>query len=112
MSVDVQPGTRADAFRERIAEMKLPAPAPGRDRVLARLGMLLALLGIVLGVVGYFLSHNTDNPLNQNDAQIVAMLGIACAVTGSGVFLRYSLAQFLRVWLLRLIIEQREQQEQ
>jgi hypothetical protein len=65
----------------------------------------------VLGLVGFFMSHNTDNQLYQNDAQILAMLGIACSVTGSAVFLRYSFAQFLRVWLLRLIIEQREQRE-
>ena len=29
--------------------------------------------------------------------------------TGSAVFLRYSLAQFLRLWLVRLIHEQRQQ---
>jgi hypothetical protein len=106
MTVELKEGTRAEAFRDQIAEMKLPAPSPGRDRLLARLGLALAFLGIVLGVVGYLISHNTDNPLSQNDALVVAVLGIACSVTGGAIFLRYSLAQFLRIWLMRLIVEQ------
>ncbi|MDT4972645.1 MAG: hypothetical protein QOG22_2788, partial [Pseudonocardiales bacterium] len=55
------------------------------------------------------MSNGTDSTLTQNDAVVLAVLGISCAVTGSGVFLRYSLAQFLRLWLVRLIHEQRQQ---
>jgi hypothetical protein len=109
MSVDAPQTSRAEAFREQIAEMKIPAPNAGRDRLLARLGILLAFLGIVLGIVGYFMSHQTDNSLTQNDALIIAVLGVTCAVTGGAVFLRYSLSQFLRLWLVRLIHEQRQQ---
>jgi hypothetical protein len=109
MSVDTPQASRAEAFREQIAEMKIPAPSAGRDRVLARLGFLLALLGIVLGVVGYFMSHNTNNSLTQNDALVLAVLGVTCAICGGAVFLRYSLSQFLRLWLVRLIHEQHNQ---
>lgn len=107
MSVDAPQSSRAEAFREQIAEMKIPAPNAGRDRVLARLGGLLAVLGIILGIVGYFMSHNTDNSLDQNDALVLAVVGMSCAIVGSAVFLRYSLAGFLRLWLVRLIHEQR-----
>jgi hypothetical protein len=99
--------SREAAFREQIAELKIPAPNAGRDKILARLGVLLAVVGIALGIVGYLLSHNTNNPLNQNDAQVLAILGLSCAVVGSAVFVRYSLANFLRLWLVRLIHEQR-----
>jgi hypothetical protein len=99
--------SRADAFRAQIADMKIPAPNVGRDKVFARLGGLLAFAGIVLGVVGYAMSHGTNNPLNQNDAQVIAIIGLSCSVVGSAVFLRYSLANFLRLWLIRLIHEQR-----
>ena len=99
--------SRADAFRAQIADMKIPAPNVGRDKLFARLGGLLAFAGIVIAVIGYTMSHGTDNTLNQNDAQVVAIIGLACSVVGSAVFLRYSLANFLRLWLIRLIHEQR-----
>src|SRR4051794_24902872 len=99
--------SRATAFREQIAELKIPAPNAGRDKALARLGGLLAALGIALGVIGYFMSHNTDSTLSQNDAQVLALVGLSCAIVGSAVFVRYSLANFLRLWLVRLIHEQR-----
>lgn len=99
--------SRADAFRAQIEEMKIPAPNVGRDKLFARLGALLALAGIVVGIVGYFKSHNTNNPLNQNDAQVLALIGLSCSIVGSAVFLRYSIGNFLRLWLIRLIHEQR-----
>jgi hypothetical protein len=108
MSVDNQEVTRSEVFREQIAEMKIPAPSAGRDRMLARLGFLIALVGVVLGVVGYLMSHGTDNSLSQNDALAIGLLGVSCAVLGAAVFLRYSLSQFLRLWLVRLIHEQRQ----
>jgi hypothetical protein len=108
MSVDAPQTSRAEAFREHIAEMKIPAPNAGRDRLLARLGLLLALVGIALGIVGYVMSHQTNNTLTQNDALVLAVVGVSCAVTGAAIFLRYSLAQFLRLWLVRLIHEQRQ----
>jgi hypothetical protein len=106
MSVDAPQTSRAEAFREHIAAMRIPEPNAGRDRTFARLGMLLALVGIVLGIVGYAVSHGTNNPLTQNDGLVLAVVGVACSVTGGAVFLRYSLAQFLRLWLVRLIHEQ------
>jgi hypothetical protein len=99
--------SRADVFRAQIADLKIPAPNVGRDKLLARLGGALALAGIVLGIIGYAMSHGTDNPLTQNDAQVLALIGLSCSVVGSVVFLRYSLANFLRLWLIRLIHEQR-----
>lgn len=113
-SAGATPGTpadatssRADVFRSQIADMKIPAPNVGRDKLFARLGGLLAVAGIVIGIIGYASSHNTDNVLNQNDAQVLALIGLSCSVVGSAVFLRYSLANFLRLWLIRLIHEQR-----
>jgi hypothetical protein len=119
MSVDVPQaprteapaGSRAEAFREQIAEMKIPTPNAGRDQLLARVGGLIAAVGIALGVIGYFLSSGTNNTLDQNDALVLAVLGISCAVVGSAIFLRYSLAGFLRLWLVRLIHEQHRQDQ-
>ena len=45
----------------------------------------------------------------QNDAITLGLGGIAAAVVGAALFLRYSIASFLRFWLARLIYEQKAQ---
>jgi hypothetical protein len=108
MTVENHAATRSEAFREQIAEMKIPAPNASRDKLLARVGMLLAVLGIVCGIVAYFMSHNTNDPLSQNDALAISLLGVTLAIVGAAVFLRYSFSQFLRLWLVRVIYEQQQ----
>ena len=93
-----------DRFLHDVAEIRLQAA--GRDAALLRLGAALMPLGVVLGVVGWILSRNSDSALDQNDALIVAVLGVTVAIVGVGLFLRYSFAQFLRFWLARLIHQQ------
>jgi hypothetical protein len=67
------------------------------------------VIGIVMTIVGYAMSYNSDGPLGQNDAQIVAIIGLALAVVGAALFVRGSIATFLRFWLARLIYEQKAQ---
>ncbi len=100
---------RVEAFKAEIAEMSLPDPASGRDRLLLRAGGALMALGVVLMPVAYVMSHDTLNALQQRDAQVVAIMGLVFAVVGGALFLRYSLAQFLRFWLARLSWEQQAQ---
>ncbi len=100
---------RVKQFKAEIAEMKLPDAASGRDRLLLRAGGVLMVVGVVLAPVAYSLSHGTTNPLQQRDAQVLALTGLILAVVGAALFLRYSLAQFLRFWLARLSWEQQAQ---
>jgi hypothetical protein len=93
--------TRADRFARDLAELKIPDPAAGRAGLWLRLGVALMVLGVVLAVVAYFLSHNTSDPLEQRDAIILALTGVAGCVVGSALFLRYSLTGFLRFWMAR-----------
>jgi hypothetical protein len=100
---------RVEEFKAEIAEMRLRDPATGRDRQLLRLGGALLAVGVVLTVVAYFMSHGTTNPLTQRDAIILALAGVTVSIAGGALFLRYSLATFLRFWLARLIYEQQSQ---
>jgi hypothetical protein len=100
---------RVEEFKAEIAEMRLRDPATGRDRQLLRLGVVLLVVGVVLAVVAYFMSHGTTNPLSQRDAIILALAGVTVSIAGGALFLRYSLATFLRFWLARLIYEQQTQ---
>jgi hypothetical protein len=67
------------------------------------------VVGIGIVIAAYFMSHGTSNPLSQNDALVLAIGGLTAAVVGGALFLRYSLAAFLRFWLARFIYEQQTQ---
>lgn len=93
-----------ERFLVDVAEIKLKSA--GRDALLLKVGAAMMPLGIAIAVVAWFMSHNTVNPLAQRDAVIAALIGVATSVVGIGLFLRYSLAEFLRLWLARLIHQQ------
>jgi len=100
---------RVEQFKQEIADMKLRDPATSRERLWLALGVALMVVAIVLGIAAYALSRGTKDPLAQNDALTVGLAGIAAAVVGAALFLRYSIASFLRFWLARLIYEQKAQ---
>jgi hypothetical protein len=100
---------RVEDFKREIAEMKLRDPATARDRLLLRGGVALMVVGVGIAIVAYFASHNTTNPLLQNDMVITSVIGLALTVVGAALFLRFSTAQFLRFWLARLSYEQNHQ---
>ncbi|CAN5692286.1 hypothetical protein BH10ACT1_BH10ACT1_02500 [soil metagenome] len=100
---------RVEQFKGEIADLRLADPAAGRDRTLLRVGVALMVIGVVLAPVAYGMSHGTTNPLQQRDAQVIAVSGLILAVVGGALFLRYSMAQFLRFWLARLSWEQQAQ---
>jgi hypothetical protein len=94
----------SDRFLADIAAIRLKSA--GRDAALLRLGAFLMPAGIVVAVISYFVSNRTDNPLDQRDAIILALIGLSLAVVGVGLFIRYSLADFFRFWMARLIHQQ------
>ncbi|MFD0686397.1 hypothetical protein [Actinomadura fibrosa] len=92
---------RADRFERELAELRIPDPAAGRAALWLRLGAALMALGLVLAAVAYLVSHGTRDPLVQRDAITLGLGGVAAAVAGSALFLRYSLTGFLRFWMAR-----------
>lgn len=100
---------RIEQFKTEVADMKLRDPATSLDRWLGRLGALGLVAGVGITVVAYGLSHGTTNPLQQRDAIVLALVGVAVAVVGAALFVKASLAGFLRFWLARLCYEQQAQ---
>lgn len=100
---------RVEEFKRDIAAMQVRDPAAGRDRLFLRGGATLMVIGVIITVAGYLQSSDTSNPLEQSDATIVAIIGLALCVVGSALFLRGSIAGFLRFWLARFIYEQKAQ---
>ena len=100
---------RVAEFKSEIADLRLADPALARDRLLLRLGVALLAIGPLWTVVAYFISHQTKNPLQQRDALVSALIGVSLAIVGGALFLRYSIAGFLRFWMARLTYEQKAQ---
>jgi len=100
---------RVEQFKQEIADMKLRDPATGRDRLWLGLGVAGMVAGVALGIISFAMSRSTRDPASLNDALTVGLAGIAVAVVGAALFLRYSVASFLRFWLARLIYEQKAQ---
>jgi len=103
---------RVARFRADIADMHLRDPKAGRERLWMFVGGAMLALGVIIAIIAYFQSsgadsaYNTEGPATQRDAIVIALIGVTVSVVGAAIFLRYSLAQFLRFWLARLIYEQ------
>ena len=104
----------AQQFKTEIAEMKLKTGRSGIEQILQVAGVVLMIAGIAVALGAYSASLNvTATPgsnvdvLDSNSYTPLAIAGLAISVTGGFLFLRYSLAKFLRLWLLRQIYEQR-----
>jgi hypothetical protein len=100
---------RVTEFKAEVADMRLADPAVARDRLLLKLAVALLVIGPLLGAIAYGLSHGTENALQQRDAIVIALIGVSLTVVGGAMYLRYSLAGFLRFWLARLTYEQKAQ---
>lgn len=100
---------RVEQFKAEVAELRLPDANSSRDRMLLRSGAALMGVGVIVAIVAFFVSHGTTNPLQQRDGIVIAVIGLTVAVVGSALFVRYSIAQFLRFWLARSSWEQSTQ---
>jgi hypothetical protein len=109
-----RPVDRVAQFKAEIGEMKLKTGRSRAEGMLQILGVILMIAGIAIAVGAYAASLNvTATPgtnvdiLDSNSYLPLAIAGLATSVTGGFLFLRYSLARFLRFWLLRQTYEQR-----
>jgi hypothetical protein len=100
---------RIERFKAEVADMKLRDPATGIDRVLGRVGLVGLVAGVASAGAAWFISHGTTNPLQQRDAIVLGLLGVTLAVAGGALWLKATLAGFLRFWLARLCYEQQAQ---
>jgi hypothetical protein len=99
-------GERAESFKEEVRSLKIKDPNASREGLFATVGLAVMVIGIVVSVIAYFVSHGTNSVLTQNDSLTIGMIGISLAIVGGAVFLRYSIAGFLRFWLARFLAEQ------
>ena len=104
----IEQPARVEQFKQEIDAMQLRDPAVARERNLLRLGVILLIAGIVVSVWAVILDRGSaaGNNTQQLDAVVMGLLGVTLAIVGLGIYLRYSMGQFLRFWLARLSYEQ------
>jgi hypothetical protein len=93
---------QAEAARLNVAK------AGQRDGLWQAVGAAAMVAGVALAGVAYVVSLNKADTRDIESLQIAAICMLALAVAGGAVFLRYSLARFLRFWLLRQLLEGQE----
>ena len=98
-------GDRIEQFKTDVNDMKLKAGSAGRDRVFQTLGFLLMIAGIVIAFLSWVSARNQAADIEVTTLVCLAAAGLGMVVAGSAIFLRYSMAAFLRMWLLRQLYE-------
>lgn len=99
---------RIQTFTEEIAEMKLRGARADRERLLLVLGAVALLGGVGLAIFGGFQASGTSDTGDQVAFLATGtLIGLALVIAGTALFVRYSMARFLRFWLVRLVHEHR-----
>jgi hypothetical protein len=95
---------RIERLKNDAAELNVGKGAM-RDGLYQALGAVAMVVGVVVALVAYLASRGLDDTRDIQSTVILALAMLALAVTGAAVFLRYSMARFLRFWLLRQLYE-------
>lgn len=99
---------RLDDFEAELRRLKLHATAPDTEARLLLVGLVMMPVGLALVLVGWFGASGTTELSSQVPYLLSGgLLGLGLTVVGATLFLRYSLARYLRFWLLRLVYEER-----
>ncbi|MFM8857469.1 MAG: hypothetical protein ACKOI2_09770 [Actinomycetota bacterium] len=99
---------RIQTFTEEIAAMKLRCARSDRERWLLTLGVVALVAGVGLAVYGGFQASGTAVAADQIAYLATGTLvGLVLVVAGTALFVRYSIARFMRFWLVRLVHENR-----
>jgi hypothetical protein len=95
---------RIERLKSDAAELNVGKGA-ARDGLYQVVGAVAMGVGVVVAFAAYQMSLGKDDQRDIQSLQILALAMLALAVVGAAVFLRYSMARFLRFWLLRQLYE-------
>lgn len=98
---------RRTKFEADIEQLGLRGGSAQRDARNISLGIAVMVLGLAITGVTFVVSGSIDDSRDVMSAIILAVFGLGIVVIGAVVYLRYALGEFFRLWLLRLIAEQR-----
>lgn len=100
---------RIEQFRSEVDGLKLKGSSGQGEQRLLVLGILLTAVGIALAVLGAVqVGSSGGSPADQRAFMAQgSFMGLALIIAGAALFVRYSLARFMRFWLIRMTYESR-----
>ena len=100
---------RIDEFRSEIDGLKLKGSSGEGEKRLLVIGIVLVAVGIGLAVLGAVqVGSSGGSPADQRAFMAQgSFMGLALIIAGAALFVRYSLARYLRFWLIRMTYESR-----
>ncbi|MDQ2679332.1 MAG: hypothetical protein M3Y51_11355 [Actinomycetota bacterium] len=100
---------RIEQFKSEIEDLKLRGSSSEGEQRLLVLGIALAVIGVALAVLGAIqVGASGGSPADQRAFMAQgSFMGLALIIAGAALFIRYSLARYMRFWLIRLTYESR-----
>ncbi len=100
---------RIEQFRSEVDGLKLKGSSGQGEQRLLVVGVVLTVVGIALAVLGAVQVGATGGSPADQRAYMAqgSFMGLALIIAGAALFIRYSLARYLRFWLIRLTYESR-----
>ena len=95
---------RIERLKSDAAELNV-GKGVARDGLWQAAGAVAMGVGVAVALLAYRLSLGKDDSRDIQSLQILTLAMLALAIVGAAVFVRYSLARFLRFWLLRQLYE-------
>jgi hypothetical protein len=100
---------RLQQFQAEVEQLKVSGGRANPERTWMILGGLAMAIGVVLGLLSWALTQNTESSLDFASYNAMGNFAITLTVAGSVLFLVMSIRRYFRYWLVRLIYEQRDQ---
>lgn len=99
---------RLAEFEAELERLRISGTSSTSEQRLLTAGVILMPAGLVLVLIGWFGASGTNEFSSQVPYLISGgLLGLGATIVGAVLYLRHSMARYLRFWLLRLIYEER-----
>ena len=101
---------RAARLQGDAAEIHVPEPDADREALLVKVGIALPILGLILIGIAWFQASGSKYVADQIPMLISGgVLGLGLILLGAAIWIRYTIARLMRVWLARDLIERQRQ---
>lgn len=96
----------ARRLEDGVHRLRVPEPNTDAEALLTKLGVALPIVGLVIIAVAGYRAGGTVYVADQIPMLITGgVLGLGLIIVGAALFIRFSMARYLRFWLARLVAE-------